>query len=208
MWEFLDKVVYINLDHRTDRLDIINKFLEIGDFPPKKVLRFSAIKQYPGTVGCAKSHIAILKMAIENNWNNVLILEDDIEWTGDFQTSYSQIRKLVTSNNDVVLLGGGYNCVIDRNRPLFSYCTSSYIVNKHYYKRLLSNFEAGLIKLTGNKDMNVILGSEDRIKNDHINEIDTFWSRLMRMDKWRAVIPSCVRQITGYSDVVDTIRIW
>jgi glycosyl transferase family 25 len=208
MWEFLDKVIYINLDHRVDRLDNMKQFFEDANIPPNKIMRFSAINERPGTVGCTKSHIEILKMAIKNNFRNILILEDDAKWTGDFTTTYSKIKNLVESANDVVLLGGGYNSIIDKNRVLFSYCTSSYIVKSHYFERLLLTFEGGLRNLTRNDNMSVTPGDEERIRNDHNYEIDTFWSRLMRMDNWRAVIPGCVKQIASYSDVIDGIRDW
>jgi len=207
MWEFLDKIVYINLDNRTDRLESMAKFIENGKFPLDKVIRFPAIKDYPGTVGCSKSHIAVLKLAIKNNWSNVLILEDDIEWVGDINNFYKKIRELVYMKNDVILLGGGYNC-LKNERVLFSYCTSSYLVKNHYYTRLLSNFESSLMRMTGNTDMTVTPGTEEAIKKDNINEIDTAWSKLMRMDNWRAVIPQCVTQITSYSDVIEGIRYW
>lgn len=208
MWEFLDKIIYINLDHRTDRLDIVNKFIKKGRFPEEKVIRFSAIKESVGAVGCSKSHIAVIKMAIQQNFGNILMLEDDVEWLCDVDSCYDQIKQLVLSDNDAVLLGGGYNYIIDGNRSLYSFCTSSYIVKKHYFPRLLFNFEAGLRELVGNDDLKIRPGDEERIKNDHVNELDSFWSILMRMDNWRVVMPKCVNQIPSYSDVIEGFRDW
>lgn len=208
MWEFIDKVIYINLDHRTDRLENIKKFIEIGKFPPEKVIRFSAIKEVVGAVGCSKSHIEIIKMAIKNNFGNILILEDDCKWVSEIDLCYNDIKNLVLSNTDVVLLGGGYNYLIHTNQAMFSFCTSSYLVKKHYFPRILLNFEAGLLKLVGNPELKIIPGDEQRIKNNHDDELDTFWSILMRMDNWRVVLPKCVTQILSYSDVINDIRYW
>ncbi|NDB81832.1 MAG: glycosyl hydrolase family 25, partial [Alphaproteobacteria bacterium] len=44
MWEFVDKVIYINLDHRQDRRDIMKLFFEKGQIPEDKIVRFPAIK--------------------------------------------------------------------------------------------------------------------------------------------------------------------
>jgi hypothetical protein len=37
MWDFVDKVIYINLDHRQDRRDIMTKFFENAKIPLEKV---------------------------------------------------------------------------------------------------------------------------------------------------------------------------
>lgn len=57
---------------------LIEKELKV--FPMHKVIRFDAIKDVEGYIGCTKSHIAVLKMAIEHKWPNVLIVEDDMQW--------------------------------------------------------------------------------------------------------------------------------
>jgi len=65
------------LEERKDRRksceDLLNKIFE-----KDKIIRFNAIKDNNGAIGCTKSHIECLKLAIENEWDNVLIVEDDI----------------------------------------------------------------------------------------------------------------------------------
>ena len=39
--------------------------------------RFEAVKASPGGIGCGYSHLAVLKIAKERGYKNVLILEDD-----------------------------------------------------------------------------------------------------------------------------------
>jgi glycosyl transferase family 25 len=90
MWEFIDKVIYINLDHREDRRKIMDTFFEKGNIPTEKIVRFSAIRAKKG-VGCLRSHAGALSMAKENGWKNVLILEDDLEWL-DFENGYKQLE--------------------------------------------------------------------------------------------------------------------
>ena len=76
--DLISKVVFINLDARTDRKSQAEDELQL--FLPDKVIRFSAIQDKPGSVGCSKSHIQILQMAIQENWPNVLIVEDDLQF--------------------------------------------------------------------------------------------------------------------------------
>jgi hypothetical protein len=76
---YSDQVIYINLDERIDRKEHMEKNV-LNNFLPEKVLRYSAIKHIKPYIGCTKSHIACLNIAIENNYENVMILEDDAMW--------------------------------------------------------------------------------------------------------------------------------
>ena len=82
MDKYIEKVIYINLKDRTDRKktceETLNKL-----FSKDKIIRLDAIKHEKGYIGCALSHLKCLELAIENNWKNVLIVEDDILWTKD-----------------------------------------------------------------------------------------------------------------------------
>lgn len=89
----------INLKHRTDRLE--NCFVELSDAGIEGVERFDAVNlndtEYP-RFGCTQSHIDIAKKQIQNNWEYVLYLEDDIE--SDFY--YSEKIKKETVNKELV----------------------------------------------------------------------------------------------------------
>ncbi len=71
-WEFVDKIIYINLEERKEQIEE-----ELNFLPKDKIIRFDGIKDKYGYKGCCESHIACLNLAINNNWKNVLILEDD-----------------------------------------------------------------------------------------------------------------------------------
>ncbi len=88
--EFIDGGLYINLDHRTDKNEFMVKQLSelkldsiIKRFPAVKVsdkIEFS--REDPDMMlklglATAASHKSVVKIAKENNWKNVLILEDD-----------------------------------------------------------------------------------------------------------------------------------
>jgi len=184
MFEFVDKIVYINLSHREDRKrDILAEFTNV-EMPLEKVERFDAIKMQNGAIGCTMSHIGVLKMAIEKGWNNYIVLEDDAQWM-NFPIAYENLSKSL--NYDVVILGGS---VPRFNNDKLVYCqtTTGYLVNNHYYQTLLANFEEGLKNLMATE-----------IKNSFA--IDMYWNNLIQADNWTLLRPCLVNQRPGFSDI-------
>jgi len=57
-FDFIDKIFYINLDSRSDRLKEIEFEFDWSNIPNEKIERFSAIKYTNGAIGCSSSHIA------------------------------------------------------------------------------------------------------------------------------------------------------
>ena len=70
----IDKIIFINLEKRQDRLLEIKNELDTFNLQYE---RFNAIENECGIVGCGYSHLAVLKIAKERNYKNILILEDD-----------------------------------------------------------------------------------------------------------------------------------
>lgn len=189
MFDFIEKVVYINLEHRTDRREQIEKELA-PYFSPDKIVRLEATKHEFGAFGCSKSHIAALELAITNGWKNVLILEDDSVWN-NFEESYKKLEDFVGGPYDVILLGCRAPWYQEHTmRVRKSLSTNAYLVNKHYYPKLLDNFKSGLI---------LFLESRDNEKHS----LDTYWHRLMEVDQWFGVIPSLMVQSDSYSDILN-----
>jgi glycosyl transferase family 25 len=185
MWEFIDKVIYINLDNRIDRREHMEQMTScFGD----KIERFSAIKDEIRPIGCTRSHIAVLRMAIINNWKNILILEDDAVWN-EFDKNYINLKNIASKNYDVIMLGATFT-EHDLNYKLNKGLSSvGYLVNNHYFHTLLNNFEEGLSLYDRN------------ISNDELHALDTWWNRLQRRDNWYIVVPCLVYQMPSYSDI-------
>lgn len=184
MWEFIEKVVYINLASRPDRNEHMKKMTEIfGD----KVIRFDAIKQTPGYLGCAQSHMYVLELAIQENWKNVLILEDDAEWN-QFEFNYKRLESLATQTYDVLLLGGVAVHKDHTQRVYSSQTATSYLIQNHYYRTLLANFRQAY----------------DGLKNEGYGRfaIDQHWKQLQKIDTWYIISDPClVYQRPDYSDI-------
>lgn len=203
MWEFIDKIVYINLDHREDRRQIMQKLFDEGQIPPEKIHRFSAIKHKFGIVGCSMSHISVLKLAKEQKWKNVLIMEDDLTWK-DFEENYKQLETL--PEFDVCMIGGQY---LEKSnlKVTGAFYTNAYIVSSHYYDTLLDNFETGL-SLKLDKKM-FSFGSlekknklyENMVNEDYWNCLDVYWIKLQLRDNWIGI--SMIEQVPTYSDLYN-----
>jgi hypothetical protein len=186
MWDFVDKVVYINLDHRTDRNEHMKQMTKTFG---NKVSRFSAIKTDYGLIGCCLSHIQILKTAIKDNCENILVLEDDAEWY-NFEQGYKTLRKLASDPYDVIMLGGSFvSYNPDTYKLLSCLTTTGYLINRHYIHTLLSNFEEGLSLLIQNYSMGPCYA------------LDVYWKKLQQADNWYIVQPPLVYQLPNYSDI-------
>ena len=96
--DLIEKIVYINLDHRIDRNNSIRETLK--DYL-HKTIRFSAIREKYGPLGATKSHIAVLEMAISQGWKNVLIMEDDMVW----KNKNPLLEELIKKPYNVIVLG-------------------------------------------------------------------------------------------------------
>ena len=212
MWEFVDKVVYINLDHREDRRKIMQSFFDEAQIPAEKIHRFSGIKHKVGIVGCAQGHIGILKMAKANNWKRVLILEDDLQWV-NFEENYNKLELLVTTTKwDVCMLGGFY---IDTDPPkiMASFCTNAYIVSSHYYDTLLNNFEYGLSQKLNKPKSRLAWNNPSKAEDDYnrlvdadnIHNVDVYWIKLQMKDNWIGVIEPMIEQTVSFSDIYGKI---
>ncbi len=184
--------IYINLEHRKDRNEhILN---ELSKLSVKNVERFNAIKTENGAIGCTLSHIKCVELAIKNDYDYVMICEDDLEIINS-ELLIENVNRFLNSNIqwDVVLIAG--NNMIPYHM-LNEYCikiyncltTTGYIVKKAYYNTLLHNYKEGVNKLI-------------REQTNNSYKIDKYWQILQNKDNWYMLIPPTVVQREDYSDI-------
>ena len=183
---------YINLDSRPDRREHIEKQLSIVGIHAE---RFSAIQQENGAIGCSMSHLKCLKIAQQNNWEHILIMEDDIEFLNP-ELFKNQLNKFFKKNIhfDVLLIAGNNlqpfveidDCCVKIHN---CQTTTGYIVQKHYYDTFINNYQEGIINLIKNKEKHVLFA------------LDQYWKNLQKIDEWYLIIPPTIRQKEGYSDI-------
>jgi glycosyl transferase family 25 len=185
----IEKIIYINLEERTDRKDLLLKELSNIQNIDDKLIRFNAIKDTNnGAIGCTKSHIKCLEMAIQYNWKNVLILEDDAMWN-NYENGINILTNLMNKSYDVILLGGTYFSLNEETFKLNkAHTTTAYVVSNHYYETLLNNFIEGLQNL-----------EQTNISNMYC--IDVYWHKLQAKDNWYIVNPALMIQRESYSDI-------
>ena len=189
MWEFIDKVIYINLDHRQDRRDIMKTFFEKGQISQDKIVRFPAIKHPFPPKGIQASHTSVLALAKQNKWKNILILEDDLQWL-DFENSYKRLEELVSKPDwNVIMLCGWY---IDYRNPRIYNARNAgaYLVNEFYIDTLLQNRLEFLQKYQKFFYM--------KPKTEWTADVG--WVNLMQKDVWYALYPCICSQVDGPSD--------
>jgi glycosyl transferase family 25 len=185
--------LYINLEHREDRKNQIEGELKKVGF--YNYQRFNAIKNSKGYLGCSESHFECLKLAMSNDYPNVMILEDDFEFLIDKDEFQSILNHLLTIDYDVFILS--YNTdssnITDMEDPYLrrikeTQTASGYIVNKKYYNKLIENFEEGL-RLLQETDIY------------HKYAIDQYWKPLQSQDKWYCYKKRIGKQRESYSDI-------
>ena len=111
-FKYFDKVFLINLDIREDRLlrrraffesngvnDIVERYaaqrpneIEYKNYVIGKTDKHTGKPISLGQYGCISSHLNIIKMAKANNWESILVLEDDVEFVNtEYKRFYDQI---------------------------------------------------------------------------------------------------------------------
>lgn len=198
----LDKIYIINLDKRPDRWEHVEKKV-IPLIPKKhvdKVVRISAVDHthYPmreqRAAGCSYSHVGIWKHAIENNYSNILIIEDDLKWWVDTHTleEYFDFFETIDYNviqiayrNESELLKSKYEKLVHCDSFI---TTTSYFANVNFLKTMLPEIEFAASQL--------LLGKPTRTY-----AIDIFWRKWQADEKWFGTSQKLGWQIDGISSI-------
>ena len=198
MSHHIDHIFYINLDRRTDRRAEMEAQLEEYGLPYE---RFSGVETPgQGIVGCGLSHTAVLKLAKERGYKNVLILEDDFDFLVTKDELENHLKQMFEHDPpisfDVCMLSYNlHNHQVLSDVPLevglgkvsYAQTASGYIVNAHYYDTIIELYEWAIPKL--------------RETGQHwVYANDVIWRQLQERDRWLYFYTRIGRQRAGYSD--------
>lgn len=191
--ELLKNTLYINLEHRTDRLEHVTKQLASIGVTGE---RFNAFKTNVGAIGCTLSHIKCLELAKARDYEQVFICEDDITFLdpGVFMSSLEKFAANRELDWDVLIIGGN---IVPPYEPIDNYCvrvgecqtTTGYIVRRQYYDVLIDNFRDSVKNLIQNPN------------NKPMYALDIYWKRLQKSGRWYMIFPLTVVQYDTYSDI-------
>lgn len=196
-----DIVFYINLNHRKDRYDHINKELGKTNIEKSKINRIEGIyyKTF-GILGCAKSHILALESFIKSGKENCIIFEDDFEFT----KSQDEVNTLINTffnckiDFDVLMLASN---TLNETTTQYSFLRkiidaqtlSGYCVNKKFAPILLKNYKESVMIL------------ESIGHKVHQFCFDIYMKQLQPISKWYCLNPKIGRQLESYSDIENRV---
>jgi hypothetical protein len=192
MTDKIDKIIYINLEKRNDRRELIEEDLEKIGLDAE---RFIGIPFEPGIVGCGKSHLSVMKMARERGYKNILILEDDFKFLVSREELDNSLNTFFDSVPDYdVCMFCCQNLVEITPKP-FPFLSriqeannaSAYLINGKYLDTIIDLYEHALPLLENT-------GEHWNYANDQV------WKKLQCKDKWFTFTPRLGKQRSGYSD--------
>ena len=200
----IDKVFIINLKQRTDRkehmlnqlsqqniinyefFDAIKPTLEeVNKWNPKFCYNIHTARpnNYKiGCLGCLKSHLNIMKLALSRNYKRILVLEDDTIFKQSFETIFAYSSQ-IHNEFDMLYLAGSHlgqytqqtNNII---KVIGTHTTGSYLITAKAMKYIVENI------------------------NSYPREIDVFYAYDIQNNfNCCCTIPHITRQMDGYSDI-------
>ena len=194
----IDHVLYINLEHRTDRLKyILNECKRVG-IPSEKITRIDAIYTPDiGMLGCSLSHCRALELALSHpEWTWTLIIEDDVKFKDSPWLEVEEALK--NANPDVLTLARGAAELHTPTHPsstnlyrIYKSCGSvAYVVNRNYIPKLLKNIRESIEEFTKPGG------------NIYDHPLDVYWYSIQKTDNWYTFMESVAWQnLTFQSDV-------
>lgn len=177
MSNLIDKVIYINLDKHVEKRNLIENQLKYFNLDFE---RFPGVNvPDAGFIGCAKSHLEVLKLARERNYKNVLIVEDDLVFTVSKEEFEDNISKLFTNVPDFDVCMLSYNLQrgdIYIEHPFLlknieAQTASAYLVNNSQYDELINLYEGSCALL-------------EKTHQHWIYQNDMIWKPLQMKNKW------------------------
>lgn len=190
----VEAFVYINLDKRKDRRAEMEAQLQPYQIP---ATRFTAIATPDrGIVGCGYSHLEVLKTAKAQKYKNVCIIEDDFEIIVSKEAWETQIRMLFETHPEFDVCMCSYNLheceELNPSHPelarvKYAQTASCYIVQEHYYDKLIELYSWAIPQL-------------EQTGMHWVYANDVIWKQLQQTDHWVYFKQRLGKQRAGYSD--------
>jgi GR25 family glycosyltransferase involved in LPS biosynthesis len=140
-------------------------------------------RYFKGQVGCLISHLEILKLAQKNNYNSILVLEDDVAFSDDFEQKVKNLYENFPKEWDMFYLSGSLVKEGEKfnyySELISTHTTHSYAVNSSAYKILIKLLETNMF----------------------IKPVDSCYVSIQESIKSFIAMPFLAYQESGFSDI-------
>lgn len=200
LFERFDKVFCINLDKRTDRLENFNKQVkkyDLGEYERISAIDGSQINRLnftktlsSGELGLVLTNLKILQNARIQNYEKILILEDDCIFEDEIINVDSYFEKL-PRDWDMLYMGGNHNTHMGIPPPS--------IINDKISKLHMtySTHLIGIKNTVYNKIINLLL--------EYKNPLDVCYVSIQKQNSVYSFYPAIAKQLVDYSNIQNTI---
>ena len=155
----VDQVYVVNMDKDKNRLRLFTIYMNKLNIKFKRITGINGKKVYskyktplgPGQLGCLLSHINIMKDAIKNNYENILVLEDDVIFHKNFHNILKKTYNNIIQNEkrfDLIYLGGDdWNKIKNIEYKEHYYKSKNtngcyaILINKNVFKEILKQYK-------------------------------------------------------------------
>jgi len=195
--KYFDKIYCINLDRRTDRWDETQTELKKWGLE-NEVVRYSGIDGNSlknetqikgGELGILNTHLKIINESKEKKYKNILILEDDIEFTEKIKL-LDEYMSIVPNDWDMIYFGGNHNKHMGKK---INYLNDKII-------KLEETYGIHCVAIN-NSIYDLILNVIDKRKKP----IDVYYADIQKNYNCYGFNPSIALQRVSYSDIQNKV---
>lgn len=200
LFDRFDKTYLINLERRTDRLEDFKnqvKIHNLGNFEIFKAIDGQNLnmsdfktKLRPGELGLILTIIDIIKICKSNNYENVLIVEDDCEFNNEINFIDSYFEKL-PSDWDMLYFGGNHNTHMGVEQPR--------MINDKV-KKLINTYSTHFVVIR-----NTVFDHILQILPKLSEPLDLTYVRLQKIFNVYCFHPVIATQKIDYSDIQNSV---
>lgn len=154
---FFNKIYYINLQHRSDRREHMEKWFNETNIPKDKIERIDAIYETNNVLaanGCTKSHIKTLEYFLEYGVGDFCCVFEDDFMPNNKETFWNDIEKIFINNVDFDIIQLSYTIM------------SQYIDYKLILSNNIENFNVLDNNTYINMNKNYLINNLEKFKNN------------------------------------------
>jgi len=195
--KYFDKIYCINLDHRKDRWEETKKELikwglydcvERFDAIDGKKIEINNSPLNKGELGILLTQKKIIEECIDKKYNNILILEDDIEFTEEILKLENYMVE-TPDDWDMIYFGGNHNKHMGNKL--------NFITNKILKLNETYGIHSVAIKNTMFEKINNLISNTQK-------PVDVYYSDLQKNHNCYGFFPSMALQRESFSDIQNT----